>query len=129
MSKRLLLFFTVIDTCHVLLALKYYPESGVVSRITFESKLGCLRFLMELGTILDWKFEIRLRVSENNEIFEKWLSAFGIYLARNWGFKIQDCKCYIRMRRQDMGVSSVGFEKTDRKSYIRHLLWFAVTIN
>ena len=30
--------------------------------------------LMELGTILDWKFEIRLRVSENNEIFEKWLS-------------------------------------------------------
>ena len=28
-----------------------------------------------------------------------------------------------------MGVSSVGFEKTDRKSYIRHPLWFAVTIN
>ena len=42
--------------------------------------------LMELGTILDWKFEIRLRVSENNEIFEKWLSAFGIYFGSGADF-------------------------------------------
>ena len=35
----IVLFYFVISICHVLLAFKYYPESGVVSRITFESKL------------------------------------------------------------------------------------------